>query len=325
MGKRATLSQVAAYAGVSIATASRFFSNPELVKPETVDRIRVAAAALNYKAPRVLERDLSMLRIAVFARLFNHDGEFERLRGISNALRAWPHEMLLYEVDDSSYSMEYVKKLVVTKRVEGLIFIGAPIFEEVVTYIERFRVPTVLIENDDPRFSRVLTSDKKGSELVADFFNKSAATRILFVGTHPTSMNVSAGIRLKSFRDRLNRNKKDIVAELLLDSDSPDLQKEILTILKSKNRPEAIFAASDDLAVTVYTACISHGLKIGQDIALIGYGDTDIAAKLGISSVRTHLDATGRRAVEVLRSMDPDGEPLREELKVELIHRKSTL
>ncbi|HUW87348.1 MAG TPA: LacI family DNA-binding transcriptional regulator [Candidatus Paceibacterota bacterium] len=325
MGKRATLSQVAAYAGVSIATASRFFSNPELVKPETVDRIRVAAAALNYKAPRVLERDLSMLRIAVFARLFNHDGEFERLRGISNALRAWPHEMLLYEVDDSSYSMEYVKRLVVTKRVEGLIFIGVPIFEEVVTYIERFRVPTVLIENDDPRFSRVLTSDKKGSELVADFFNKSTATRILFVGVHPTAVNASAGIRLKSFRDRLNRNKKEIVGELLLDPDSPDLQKEILTILKSKNRPEAIFAASDDLAVAVYTACISFGLKIGQEITLIGYGDTDIAAKLGISSVRTHLDATGRRAVEILRSMDVDGGPLQEELKVELIHRKSTL
>lgn len=325
MAKRATLSQVAAYAGVSIATASRFFSNPELVKPETVNRIRIAAAALNYKAPRVLERDLSMLRIAVFTRLFNHDGEFERLRGISNALRAWPHEMLLYEVSDSSHSTEYVKKLVATKRVEGLIFVGVPISDEVAAYLGRFHVPTVLIENDDPRFPSVTTSDKKGGELVADFFNKCPATRILYVGAHPTSMDVSAGIRLKSFRDRLNRDKKEIVGELLLDPDSPDLQKEILAILTSKNRPEAIFAASDDLAVAVYTACISHNLKIGQDIALVGYGDTDLAAKLGISSVRTHLDATGRRAVEILRSMEVDGEPLKEELKVELIHRKSSL
>lgn len=324
MGKRATLSQVAAYAGVSIATASRFFSNPELVKPETVDRIRVAAAALNYKAPRVLERDLSMLRVAVFARFFNHDGEFERLRGISNALRAWPHEMLLYDVDDSSQSIEYVKKLVATKRVEGLIFIGVPVSEEVVTYLDRFRVPTVLIENEDPRFSSVSTSDKKGSELVADYFNKSAATRVLFVGALPTSMNISAGIRLKSFRDRLNRNKKEIVAELLIDPESTESQKEILALLASKPRPEAIFASCDDLAVAVYTACISIGLTVGEDIQLVGYGDTDIAAKLGISSVRTHLDATGRRAVEILRSLDLSEELLKEELKVELIHRRST-
>lgn len=324
MGKRATLSQVAAYAGVSIATASRFFSNPELVKPETVNRISIAAVALNYRAPRVLERDLSMLRIAVFARLYNHDGELERLRGISNALRAWPHEMLLYEVDDSSQSTEYVKKLVVTKRVEGLIFIGVPIVEEVVTYVQRFQVPTVLIENDDPRFSRVLTSDKKGSELVADYFNRSTATRILFVGAHPTSLNISAGIRLKSFRERINREKKEIVAELLVDPAAADLQQEILKLLKNKNRPEAVFAASDELAVAVYIACVALALKIGKDITLIGYGDTDISAKLGISTVRMHLDATGRRAVEILRSMDLAGEPLKEELKVELIHRASS-
>ncbi|MDA2963152.1 MAG: LacI family DNA-binding transcriptional regulator [Actinomycetota bacterium] len=46
MSKRATLAQVAAYAGVSIATASRCFSNPELLKPKTVAVVRQAASAL---------------------------------------------------------------------------------------------------------------------------------------------------------------------------------------------------------------------------------------------------------------------------------------
>jgi DNA-binding LacI/PurR family transcriptional regulator len=49
MNKRATLAQVAAYAEVSIATASRCFSNPELLKPETVTLVRHAASALQYK------------------------------------------------------------------------------------------------------------------------------------------------------------------------------------------------------------------------------------------------------------------------------------
>ena len=53
MNKRATLAQVAAYAEVSIATASRCFSNPELLKPETVTLVRQAASALHYKAPRI--------------------------------------------------------------------------------------------------------------------------------------------------------------------------------------------------------------------------------------------------------------------------------
>ena len=138
MNKRATLAQVAAYAGVSIATASRCFSNPELLKPETVTLVRHAASALHYKAPRILERDLSMARIAVFTQLFNHQGGTERLRGVSNALRAWPHELLLYDVTDSASSVAYVKKLLVTKRVEGIIFSGVPILPEVATYIHRF-------------------------------------------------------------------------------------------------------------------------------------------------------------------------------------------
>ncbi len=73
MTKRATLQQIAAYADVSVATASRCFSNPDLLKPETVIKIRNAAVALNYKAPRVIERDVSIFRIAVFMRLFSHE------------------------------------------------------------------------------------------------------------------------------------------------------------------------------------------------------------------------------------------------------------
>ena len=326
MTKRATLYQVAQYAGVSIATASRCFSNPELVKPETVTRIREAAAALNYKAPRLLERDLSMLRVAIFTRLFNHRGEMERLRGISNALRAWPHEMLFYDLDDSLSSIDYVKKLVVTKRVEGLIFVGVPIASEVATYLERFQMPTVLIENDDPRFSRVVSSDKKGSELVADFFNSSDALKILFVGDRPSSMDINPGIRLKSFRDRLNRNKHEIIGELLIDPTSATLQDDLLKVLKSKQRPNAVFADSDYLAALVFKIATSLALSIPKDLLIVGYGDTDLAQQMGISSVRTHLDASGRRAIEILRSIgiaDPS-EPIREVLTPELIHREST-
>jgi len=325
MSRRATLAQVAAYAGVSIATASRCFSNPELVKPETVATIRQAAAALHYKAPRILERDLSMLRIAVFTRLFNHEGEMERLRGISNALQAWPHELLLYNVDDSMGSIDYVKRLVVTKRIEGIIFAGVPVADQVAAYLQRFLLPTVLIDNDDSRFSRVLTSDKKSSELVADFLNKRVAARILFLGARPTPMDINPGIRLKSFRDRLDPRKKEASFELLVDPNSSEAEIEIRKILKGKNRPDVIFADSDSLAISAMVIAREINLSLPEDLALIGYGDTDAARALAITSVRTHLDASGRRAVEILRSHDKERELIREELAPELAIRSTTV
>lgn len=324
MSKRATLAQVAAYAGVSIATASRCFSNPELLKPKTVSLVRQAASALHYKAPRILERDLSMARIAVFTQLFNHQGETERLRGISNALRAWPHELLLYDVIDSASCVDYVKKLLVTKRIEGLIFVGVPIMDEAAAYIKRFALPTVLIGIDDPRFSRVLTSEKKGSEIAADYFNKSAAARVLLLGARPSAMDPNPGIRLKSFRDQLTSEKKAASIELLVDPLSSEAGVEIRKILKGKKKIDAVFADSDMLAIAAYVAARELGLSIPKDLALIGYGDSDAAQQLAITSVRSHLDASGRRAVEILRSHDHRGDCIRDELKPELILRSTT-
>jgi LacI family transcriptional regulator len=324
MSKRATLAQVAAFAGVSIATASRCFSNPELLKPETVTLVRQAASALHYKAPRILERDLSMARIAVLTQLFNHQGGTERLRGISNALRAWPHELIVHDVTVSKSSVVYVKKLLATKRIEGLIFSGLPILDEVAINIQRFELPTVLIDIDDSRFSRVLTSEKKGCELAADYFNNSDATNVLFFGARPSEIDINPGIRLKSFRERLNPQKRSAGIELLVDPFSHEAGVEIRKLLKSKGKVDAIFADSDLLALSVCLAARELGISIPKDLLLIGYGDCDSASQLGISTVRTHLDASGRRAVEILRGHDHSGEPARVELKPELILRSTT-
>lgn len=324
MSKRTTLAQVAAYAEVSIATASRCFSNPELLKSETITLVRQAASALHYKAPRILERDLSMARIAVFTQLFRHQGQMEQLRGISNALRAWPHELLLYDVEDSENSIAYIKKLVATKRIEGLIFSGVPIKDEVTSYLERFLLPTVLIDIDDSRFSRVLTSERKGCELVADHLNKSPASRILFLGARPSPVSLNPGIRLKSFRDRLNPEKKTASIELLVDPLSNEASIEIRKILKSRKGVDVVFADSDHLAVAVLVVARELGISIPKDLALIGYGDTDTAQQLGITTVRAHLDASGRRAVEILRSYEQGDDCIRDEFIPELVLRSTT-
>jgi len=324
MTKRATLQQIAAYADVSIATASRCFSNPDLLKPETVIKIRNAAVALNYKAPRIIERDVSIFRIAVFTRLFSHEGDTERLRGIFNALQAWPNELILYSNGDPTSFVDCVKRLIVTKRVDAFIFFGQLINNDVYTYLEKFHVPTVMLDNDDIRFSRILCSDKTGAELAAEYFNRSEYKRILFVGARPGPSNINPGVRLKSFRDKLHRSSKELVSELLVDPRSPNLHSQISKALEGKNRPQAIFADSDDLAVAAFRAARALHIPIPKELSIIGFGDTDTALKLGLSTVRTHLDATGRRAVEIVRSIRPDSKPVNELLRPELIHRETS-
>jgi len=99
---------------------------------------------------------------------------------------------------------------------------------------------------------------------------------------------------------------------------------EIRKLLKSKKKIDAVFADSDMLAIAVFTAARELGISIPKDLMLIGFGDCDVAGQLEISTVRTHLDASGRRAVEILRAHEHTDSPVREELKPELILRSTT-
>jgi DNA-binding LacI/PurR family transcriptional regulator len=315
MSKDATLNQVAAYAGVSIATASRCFSHPEVVKEATVEKILAAALALNYKAPRVLERDRSVLRIAVFTSMFSHHGDLERLRGIMNALRAVPHELLLFDIGENSTSIEHIKRLAVTKRIDGIVIVDAAVPDDVSEYLNKFRIPAVLIDRDDTRFTRVITSDTAGGRVVAEYFNSKSPKKILFVGDYSQKSQTATALRLKAFRDALDRKKNSITAELLVDVASSEYLPTIQQALIASPQPDAVFTASDELALDVVKLCAEIGLKIPEQISLVSYGDTDTA-------IRRHFEASGRRAIELLRS-NPEART-REELPLELVIRQST-
>jgi LacI family transcriptional regulator len=129
---------------------------------------------------------------------------------------------------------------------------------------------------------------------------------------------------LKSFREHLSAAKKAASIELLVDPLAQEAGLEIRKLLKSNRKIEAVFADSDLLAISVYVAARELGISIPKDLVLIGYGDCDSASQLGISTIRTHLDASGRRAVEILRAHEQSLEPVRVELKPELIMRSTT-
>jgi len=123
---------------------------------------------------------------------------------------------------------------------------------------------------------------------------------------------------------RLNPNKKAASTELLVDPLSNEAGVEIRKLLKSKKKIDAIFADSDMLAISAFVAARDLDISIPNELALIGYGDSDSASQLDITTVRIHLDASGRRAVEILRSYDHGGDFIRDELKPELIVRSTT-
>ena len=90
--------------------------------------------------------------------------------------------------------------------------------------------------------------------------------------------------------------------------------------------PTAIFAASDVQAMGVLEAARAHGVRVPQDLAVIGFDDIEVAATLGLTTVRQPLRETGSRGAELLLStiegVPPP--PVEELASLELIERSTT-
>jgi DNA-binding LacI/PurR family transcriptional regulator len=97
-------------------------------------------------------------------------------------------------------------------------------------------------------------------------------------------------------------------------------------MLSLTERPTAIFAASDTQAVGVLKAAYEAGLRVPEDLSVVGYDDIELAEIMGLTTVRQLLFESGQRGAELLleRLEDPSVEPVHEQLSTELIVRSTT-
>ena len=97
-------------------------------------------------------------------------------------------------------------------------------------------------------------------------------------------------------------------------------------MLQQPDRPTAIFAASDTQALGVLEAAQDLGLRVPEDLSVIGYDDIEISEYIGLTTIRQMLYESGKRGVELLLEVlaIPDMKPQCEVLPTELIVRKTT-
>jgi LacI family transcriptional regulator/LacI family repressor for deo operon, udp, cdd, tsx, nupC, and nupG len=97
-------------------------------------------------------------------------------------------------------------------------------------------------------------------------------------------------------------------------------------MLALPDRPTAIFAASDTQAVGVLEAAQEAGMRVPQDLSVIGYDDIEIADILGLTTMGQLLFESGQRGVELLLQSleDPETEPVRQVLPTQLVVRDTS-
>ena len=302
-----TIYDVAERAGVSIATVSRVLNTPHRVNAETRRRVLSAIDALEFipKAEASARARRNSYRIGVLAPFFTYPSFVQRLRGVASVLNGSEYELVVYRVDSAEHYYSQLESLPIVRRIDGLIVMSLLIDDLAAARLQQHQLHTVLIESHHAAFSGVEIDNAEGGRLAARHLVSLGHRNIGFIGidseiagcTLPTS-----AIRLEGFRSTM--------AELALplrdiyirnaENDMAAAYAQAKALLQLPERPTAIFATSDLLALGVLKAVRDVGLRIPEDVAVMGFDDLDIADYIGLTTIGQSLDESGRVAVELL-------------------------
>jgi LacI family transcriptional regulator len=318
-------------AGVSVATVSRVFNDSAVVSPSRRDRVRKAAAHLNYW-PHGAARSLITNRTHTIGVLLpDLFGEFfsEVIRGIDHAAR----EASLHVLLSSSHadSGELIAALGAMRgRIDGLIVMAPDVDAPRALQKSHADMPLVLIDPglDVRGCDTISISNSEGAYALVKHLFGLGHRRVATI-TGPAG-NIDAEQRLAGYRRALQEHDAGRDPELEIPGDfrEPSGYEAAARLLALKPRPTAVFAANDYMAIGVMGALSDAGVRVPQGMAVGGFDDIAMSRYLNppLTTVRVDAYGLGQRAAERLIHglADVDArKPVREVLPTTLMIRGS--
>jgi len=301
--KPATIRDVARLAGVSIATVSRVLNGSAVAAPETVQRVRAAAAELSFR-PNRIGRSLKTQRtmsIGVVVPSIRNPVFAEGVAGIEEAARAAGYSVLLMSTGYDRYREPECVQTLLDHQVDGLVLTVADAGDSpALDALDAGGVPYVLIFNQpdgDARSAVSMDSVAGAREAVAALI-AAGHRRIAMLG----------GVRAESDRTTLRwrgfaraHAEADLEPGQLVEVafDAPDVSGAVHALFAVPDRPTALFCSTDTLAIAAVRALADGGLSVPADVSVVGFDGIAIGEALvpRLATVVQPLRAMGEAAV----------------------------
>ncbi len=309
--KRVTAKDVAQLAGVSRTTVSLVLNNaPNVhISPETRRRVLEAARRLNYH-PHAAARSLVSRRSMTLGLVLCQSPEQvfadpflpQVLRGINDVAQAAGYRILLETVthpEDNGYSA-----LVLENRIDGFILSGPRSDDEALRSLHEEGFPIVLMGRlPDVDIPFVDVDNVRAAYGAVEHLIRLGHTRIGMITNGPLHYTASAD-RLEGYRRALNDHAlpydPDLVVYGAFREESGQVAMDRL--LEREDPPSAVFVASDAVALGALVSIRRHGLRVPDDIALVGFDDIPLAAYVNppLTTVRLPARRLGEEAARLL-------------------------
>ena len=335
MHKRArgpTIRDVARHADVGVGTVSRVLNDSPLVSDETRRRVRRTIDELGYQ-PSETARSLSLGRsqtIGVVSPFVVSDSLHARLRGaVQRLAQEGEYDLLLFDATTVRQRIDSFRAFARGDRVDGLLFMSLALTDGEIEQLRSERLAVALVDAVHPMLASVYIDDVRGGELAAEHLIDRGHRRIGFIGDHPLPQGFrSSEDRRLGMRRALQRAGLADDEQLVALGEPDRVQAAAATeaLLALADPPTAIFAASDWQAVGVVQAARRLGVRVPEELAVIGFDDLDVAEVLELTTVRQPLQESGRLGVTLLLEAlrDPGRAPRHEALPLCVVQRRTT-
>ena len=307
--KRATIKDVAEAAGVSRAAVSKVLRNAYGLSDDMRTRVEAAMTALNYR-PQTAARGLRGRTYTLGVVLPDMRNPFfpDIIDGVISTLRSTSYEPLIGFRPSADATEKHAIDTLLDHKIDGFLMI-APRLEEAYLHAVATSVPTVMIGRHDRNcgYDTVNNDDLTGARLAVEHLIALGHRDIAYFGLDMASVGVtnSTALRLEGYR-------KTMAAHGLADHiqvyegthfRGEHHDEEVARhILRSERRPTAVFCWTDSVAFTLMAEAAKLGLRVPEDLSVIGYDNTRLAAlpQLSLTSVDQAGHRLGSEAMKLL-------------------------
>jgi LacI family transcriptional regulator len=298
-----TIHDVAARAGVSVATVSRVLNGKEPVREETSGLVLAAAKALRY-VPNVAARSLSIRRSQTIGVVLpDVHGEFfsEVIRGIDVAARREGYHILVSgSHSDTGEMLEVVDAM--RGRVDGLVVMQPEGTLASVDGALAPNIPLVLLNSTAAGHDAITIDNYGGARQMMRHLAELGHVQIAFI--KGPAHNRDARERLRGYRHAMRGTGAPALRMLELDGDFTEESGYTAAgrIAAAAPRPTAIFAANDSMAVGALAALVAAGIAVPKEMSVAGFDDIPISRYVtpALTTIRVDLAEVGRRAFALL-------------------------
>ncbi|MDD0837124.1 LacI family DNA-binding transcriptional regulator [Curvibacter sp. HBC61] len=324
--KAATLHDVARLAGVSLITASRALSKPELVSDKTIARVQEAVAQTGY-LPNLMAGGLKSRRSQMVAGIIPALSVAQflpTLQTLTETLAQSGYQLILGQTGYDVQREEALINTMISRRPDGLFMTGLVHAAAARERLQKAGIPVVESWDFSPQPVDMLVgfSHPAVGAAIADYFRRQGRQRVGIASANdPRALQRCAGFEA--------RWGQPVPTALVPAPSGLARGREALSALLAQSPAlEAVYCSSDQMAQGVLVEAQARGLRVPEDLALCGFGNAEFSAHMVPALTTVHVDGAGigQRAAQMILQRcagQPVTEPV-QDMGFSIIERRST-